>query len=101
MSISHAIQARCRRVPDFRQGPAWGPILRGAREAPEETGTALRVDVEWSTDDGKHYVITRQSFQGDLLNGSRVAVQQYLADCVERFVAVFRARIEKLLRESA
>lgn len=72
--------------------------LVAERDAVDE---ALGVRVEWHSREkpNQNWVIVRKSFRGVLMVDSREAVQKWLADNIERFVAVFRPRIEHLLRE--
>ena len=48
---------------------------------------------------GQAFVIIIKNFPGELLTDSKEAVQKWLADHTERFISVFRPRIDQLLRE--
>jgi hypothetical protein len=69
----------------------------------DEIHRALGFDVEWMTQtsrrEDQRFVIIHESFPGDLLSDSRVGVQKWLAEHVERFISVFRPRIESIIRE--
>jgi hypothetical protein len=62
---------------------------------------ALDVKVVWHTREkpNQNWIIITKSFRGVLLVDSREEVQKWLADHLERFIAVFRPRIEHLLRD--
>jgi hypothetical protein len=63
---------------------------------------ALGIKAEWHThgaDETQSWILIKRSFSGVLLEGSKLPVQKWLADHIERFVAVFRPRIEHLMRE--
>src|SRR5205823_1735861 len=63
---------------------------------------ALGLPVAWGkAPDGRLRVIAVKSFPGSLLNESRKSSQAWLADAVQRFVSVFRPRIDALLRDAA
>lgn len=72
--------------------------LMAERDAVDE---AIGVRVEWHSREksNQNWVIVRKSFHGVLMVDSRETVQKWLADITERFVAVFRPRIEHLLRQ--
>ena len=67
----------------------------------DEIDKALGVKVEWHTreKDGQNWVIIQRQFPGALMDDSRKAVQKWLVDITERFIAVFRPRIDQLVRE--
>ena len=85
----------------FAKGEIGDRLFEALKSDREEISSALGIDVQWDTVDGRHYISTRQHFSGDLLSESRATVLKYLTDCTERFVAVFRPRIETLLREAS
>lgn len=58
--------------------------------------SALGVAVEWRRD----RIVTTKNFAGLLMTDSREDVLSWLADRTERFVSVFRPRIDKLIRDS-
>ena len=65
----------------------------------EEINKALGVNVDWYTKEGSHTILVQKPFRGELLSDSREAVQEWLADNTERFIAVLRPRIDQFLRE--
>jgi hypothetical protein len=61
---------------------------------------ALGLKVKWTADSsGRRRVIVSKEFPGELLDKSRAASQEWLADVTQRFVSVFRPRIEALMKE--
>ena len=83
----------------FSKGEMGDRIFAVLQNNKEEINKALGVDVDWYTKDGSHTVHIKKPFPGDLLSDSREAVQEWLADNTERFVAILRPRIDKFLRE--
>jgi hypothetical protein len=61
------------------------------------------VNAEWRTKNSKKenqkFVIIYANFAGDFMTDSREAVRKWLADHTERFISVFRPRIDQILRE--
>jgi hypothetical protein len=69
----------------------------------DDINRALGTRVSWSTKNGRgeeqKFVIVDGKFHGDLLVDSREPVARWLADHLERFISVFRPRIDQILRE--
>jgi len=61
----------------------------------------LAVPVEWEANNGKYFIIARHPCSGSILGDHRAAARVWLADRVNRFVTVFRPRVEALLRDTA
>jgi hypothetical protein len=83
----------------FSRGALADRIYAGLSADRDEIDKALGVPVAWTSDGAKHYVSARESFLGSLLDERRNEIITWLADRVNRFVTVFRPRIEKLLKE--
>ncbi len=60
---------------------------------------ALDIPVNWESDRTKHKIVSRKTFSGNLFEERRSEVQAWLADRVNRFVTVFRPRVEGLLQQ--
>lgn len=60
---------------------------------------ALGVPVEWREDRDHYSIATARSFPGSLLDDHRAEVQALLADWVNRYVGVFRPRLDGLVRD--
>jgi hypothetical protein len=67
----------------------------------DEIERALGVRPKWHTNEkgGQNWIIIQKSFAGVFLEGPRAEIQRWLADQTERFIVLFRPRIERLLRE--
>ncbi len=69
----------------------------------DEINKALGINAEWRTKNGKNenqkFIIIQKKFAGDFLSDSRETVQKWLADHTERFISVFRPRIDQILRD--
>lgn len=85
----------------FYRGQKADRIYAELYKSKDEIDKALGVVVEWRTKNGQSFVIITKDFPGDLLIDSREAVQRWLADHAERFISVFRPRIDQILREQA
>jgi len=85
----------------FYRGEKGDRMYQALRQSKDEINKALGVDVEWRSKNGQNWVIIVKDFPGELLTDSREAVQKWLADHTERFVSVFRPRIDQLLRKQA
>jgi hypothetical protein len=59
----------------------------------------LAIPVEWESNDGKYMIIARRSYPGKILSEHRCDAKTWIADRVNRFVTVFRPRVEALLRD--
>jgi len=69
----------------------------------EAIDDALGTKAEWhirESDETQSWILVKQSFPGVLIEDSKAPVQKWLADHVERFIAVFRPRIEHIMREA-
>jgi hypothetical protein len=85
----------------FPRGGAGDRLIALLEGKKEEIDAALGVRVEWvSTPDGRRRGVVKKNFPGDLLVDSRQATQEWLADMTQRFVSVFRPRIEAMLKDS-
>jgi hypothetical protein len=85
----------------FNDSPEGARMFALLKQDEAVINVALNVKVEWRQREvrGQNNVIISKRFRGDLLKDSRVEVLSWLADHTERFVSVFRPRIERLLRE--
>ena len=84
----------------FSKGPIGDRIFERLKEDSNSINQALGVPgVVWESDGKKHWISSRQSFSGILIEEHREEVRAWLSDRVNRFVTVFRPRIERLLRE--
>lgn len=84
----------------FEKGAIGDRLFAALAANRAEIDSALGLPVEWrQANDKPRTVIASKSFPGVLLEDCREATQAWLADAVPRFVAVFRPRIDALLRE--
>lgn len=83
----------------FRKGPVGDRLYDALEEDRAAVEQELGVPVEWKSDGKKHWIMTTRRFQGPLLERSAAEVQRALADWTNRYVNVFRPRIEKLTHE--
>ena len=65
----------------------------------DEIEKALGIDVEWGETAKRLRVIARHKLAGIIIQENRHPAQAWLADTLNRFVNVFKPRIEKLIRE--
>jgi hypothetical protein len=74
-------------------------LYEGLRNDQEAIEKALDIPVSWESEGQKHWIVSRERFTG-ILDEHRPQVQLWLADHVNRYVSVFRPRLEKLLRDA-
>ena len=85
----------------FNKGPKGAQLYASLEKEKDEINRALGLPVEWERmRDGRLYVMATKNFSGDLLQQFRKPSQTWLADAVQRFVSVFRPRIDAQLREA-
>ncbi len=85
----------------FTKGPIGNRLYAALLEDRENIDAALKGPVvNWESDGVKHWIGERKSFPGGLLTEHRHEVLTWFAEHVNRFITVFRPRIEKLLKES-
>lgn len=85
----------------FNKGPIGDRIFKSLEGDKAAIERAIGVPVEWVTDGEKHMVISAKAFSGALIEDHGEAVQRVLADWTNRYVNVFRPRLERLVREGA
>jgi hypothetical protein len=84
----------------FTKGPVADRLYSVLKDDREAIDRALAIPVQWESDGHRHSIIARKSLSGVLLEEHRDAAIDWLADRANRFVTVFRPRIEKAVRES-
>jgi len=85
----------------FAKGSDGDRLYKMLEEDKDAVTTALGVPADWESDGAKHWIISRRQFSnGVLIEDHRQEVQSWLADRVNRYVNVFRPRIERMVRES-
>ena len=85
----------------FNKGSKGAQLYESLEKEKDEINRALGLPVIWErTRDGRLYVIATKTFVGNLLEQSRESSQNWLADAVQRFVSVFRPRIDALVKET-
>jgi hypothetical protein len=84
----------------FSKGPIGDRLYAALRDDKAEIERALGIPVEWESDGVKHWIVTANNFAGDLIRDRSAELEPLLADHVNRYVNVFRPRLEKLVRES-
>ena len=84
----------------FSKGPIGDRLYAALRDDHVEVERALGIPVEWESDGAKHWIVTAKTYGGDLIDDHAEELQAVLADHVNRYVNVFRPRLERLVRES-
>jgi hypothetical protein len=84
----------------FMKGPIGDRLYKILEADKDSVDEALGVPVAWESDGAKHWIIDRAFFTGVLIEDHRVQIHAWFADRVNRFVNVFRPRIERAVRES-
>lgn len=87
----------------FRKTEDGDRIYEALQVSKGDINAALGVNAEWRTknhlNEDQKFVIAQKQVSGDFLSDSRAVVQDWLADHTERFISVFRPRIDQILRE--
>ena len=84
----------------FTKGPIGNRLYAALRDDKEEIERALGIPVEWESDGNKHWIVTANNYPGQLIEDHAEDLQAKMADHLNRYVNVFRPRLEKLVRES-
>lgn len=84
----------------FSKGPIGDRLYAALRDDKDEIERALGIPVEWDSDGVKHWIVTANNYPGRLLEDHADEIQSRMADHVNRYVSVFRPRLDKLVRES-
>jgi len=85
----------------FQRGKVGDELFASLEKDKGAIDDALGLPVTWEKlADGRQRVISMKHFSGDLLTDSRTQSQRWLVDATQRFISVFRPRIEALLREA-
>jgi hypothetical protein len=84
----------------FAKGPIGDRLYKILEGDKESVNDALGVPVSWESDGAKHWIIDREFFTGVLIEEHRSQIHSWFIDRVNRFINVFRPRIERAVRES-
>ena len=83
----------------FSKGPIGDRLYAALRDEREEIERALGVPVEWESDGRKNWIVSGQSYSGSLIEDHAQELQATMADRVNRYVNVFRPRLQKLVEQ--
>lgn len=81
----------------FTKGPIGDRLYAALKDDKDAIERALGIPVEWESDGVKHWIVTANNYTGDLLKDHAQELQALMADHVNRYVNVFRPRLERLL----
>jgi hypothetical protein len=84
----------------FTKGPIGDRLYAALRNDKLEIERALGVPVEWESDGSKHWIVSAKNYSGKLIEDHAEEIQVMMADHVNRYVNVFRPRLERLVREA-
>lgn len=84
----------------FRRGAFADMAYQRLLEDREEIDRELGIPVEWQSESGKHKIVSSVPFPDLLAPDHRAEIKAWLADQINRFVNVFRHRIERIAEES-
>jgi hypothetical protein len=86
----------------FAKGPIGDRLYAALSEDKAAIEKELGIPVQWDSDGKKHWISAPEtSYSGRLIEDHGPEVQNMMVDRVNRFVNVFRPRLEKLVQESA
>jgi hypothetical protein len=81
----------------FTKGPIGDRLYAALRDDKEEIERALGIPVAWESDGSKHWIVSGKTYSGRLLEDHAEELQASMADHVNRYVNVFRPRLERLV----
>ena len=84
----------------FYKGPIGDRIYAGLLEEQDEINRELGIPVRWESNGNKHTIIAADRYTGSLIEDHQDELYEVLADRVNRFVNVFRRRLQKLAQET-
>lgn len=84
----------------FAKGPIGDRIYAALSSDRTAVERELGIPVEWNSDGEHHGIAVSRAFPGSFVDEKDVRVLRTLADWTNRFVSVFRPRVEKIAREN-
>lgn len=84
----------------FSKGPIGDRIYAALLDDHDEIVRALGIPVEWESDGRKHWIVTANNYAGRLLEDHADEIRATMADHVNRYVNVFRPRLQKLVEQA-
>lgn len=84
----------------FTRGTLADLMYERLSEDKEAIESELGVPVEWRSADGKYTIIAKTTFPDLRASDHKQAIKDWLADRANRFVNVFRHRIERIVEEA-
>ena len=81
----------------FSKGPIGDRLYAALKDDRAEIERALGIPVEWESDGKKHWIVTANNYTGRLLEDHAEEIRTKMADQVNRYVNVFRPRLERLV----
>jgi hypothetical protein len=82
----------------FAKGPVGNRLYEALKEDKEAIEREIGIPVQWESDGTKHWISAPEtSYRGRLIEDNGPAVRAMMADRVNRFVNVFRPRLEKIV----
>jgi hypothetical protein len=82
----------------FAKGAVGDRLYSALLEERSSIDGALGMPVDWHVAQGKGWVVAKEAYSGVILKDHRREAQEFMRDRVNRFVNVFRGRIERLAR---
>lgn len=83
----------------FRKGE-FSEIAFDKLSAEQETiNHELEIEVEWNSQDGRNTIAVRQNFDDLFADKNREHIKSFLEDTVNRFVNVFRPKLQRIVDE--
>lgn len=80
----------------FYKGPVGDRMYIGLQEDQEEINRELGVPVRWESNGIKHTIVAEVRYSGGELEDHKDELYEFMADRVNRFINVFRPRLEKI-----
>jgi len=83
----------------FARGALADTLYQGLTEQRAEIGAELGFDVQWEANDGKYTITCRRAFSDLRDPANREQIKNFLREAINRYVNVFRPRLEKLAED--
>lgn len=84
----------------FSKGPIGNRMYEALEQDKEAIEKEIGIPIEWDSDGHKHWISAPEvGYSGQLIEDNGPAVRAMMADRVNRFVKVFRPRLQKLVEQ--
>ena len=83
----------------FIRGPLADSVYEKLLSDQEAINKELGIDVVWTSENGKHSITFKNHYSDIRALENRTAIKEFLKDSINRFVNVFRPRLERIVED--